>query len=147
MSLLPVNAPPQRSLVLFERPAEMKLLKHKAWYTQWVCTIQAFPLRKKKKSSKCQAGFSWKPLRAPSNRFPLMKHIEFLQLYREDAAVAAARGAAADSGVTAQSSGLFKPGGGWGGGPLWFQSTDFHCYDELPMKTQKTVLVLQNRCL
>lgn len=48
VSLLPVNAQPQRSLVLFERPAEMKLLKHKAWYTQWVCTIQAFPRRGKK---------------------------------------------------------------------------------------------------
>lgn len=77
---------------------------------------------KKKKSSKCQAGFSWKPLRAPSNRFPLMKHIEFLQLYREDAVVAvargaAARGAAADSGVTAQSSGLSARGGLGGGGP------------------------------
>lgn len=29
----------------------------------------------KKKSSKCQAGFSWNPLTAPSNQFPLMKHI------------------------------------------------------------------------
>lgn len=48
-----------------------------------------------------------------------MKHIEFLQLYRDDAA--AARGAAADSGVRAQGVSA-----GGGGGSLWFQSTDFH---------------------
>lgn len=60
-----------------------------------------------------------------------MKHIEFLQLYREDAAVAvargvAARGAAADSGVTAQSSGLSARGGlGGGRSPFGFSPLIF----------------------
>lgn len=60
-----------------------------------------------------------------------MKHIEFLQLYREDAVVAvargaAARGAAADSGVTAQSSGLSARGGaGWGRSPFGFSPLIF----------------------
>lgn len=66
-----------------------------------------------------------------------MKHIGFLQLYREDAAVAASRGAAADSGVA----------GGWGGVPYGFSPLIFIAFDELPMETQNPVLVLHNRRL
>lgn len=76
--------------------------------TQWVCTIQAFPV---KKQSKCQAGFSWRLLTAPSNQFSLMKHIKSWELYWKDVTVPAARRATADSGVTAQSVGLNAGGG------------------------------------
>lgn len=85
---------------------------------------------------------------APSNLFPLIKHVNVLQQCLEkrpeDAAVPAARGTAADSGVTAQSFGLGAGAerehgcrqscGGGGGG-------------ELPLKTQKTTEVLQGESL
>lgn len=72
---------------------------------------------------------------APSNQFPLIKHVNVLQQCLEkrpeDAAVPAARGTAADSGVTAQSFGLGAGaerehgrrqscGGGGGGALRWF---------------------------
>lgn len=64
----------------------------------------------KKKESKCQTGVFLETVAAPSNLFPLIKHVNVLQhcleKRPEDAAVPAARGTAADSGVTAQSFGL-----------------------------------------
>lgn len=76
---LPINASPQSSLVLFVHPVGSNLLKYKAWYTQWVGpapTMQAFPYRKKviKTSGKVF-------LEAPSNHFPLIKQVNFLQQF------------------------------------------------------------------
>lgn len=96
----------------------------------------------KKKESKCQTGVFLETVAAPSNLFPLIKHVNVLQQCLEkrpeDAAVPAARGTAADSGVTAQSFGL-------GAGAEREHSCRQSCGGggELPLKTQKTTEVLQ----
>lgn len=63
-------------------PSRVKFVEIQAWYTQWVGpgpTIQAFPYRKR--AINMSGRVSLETATAPSNQFPLIKHVNFLQRF------------------------------------------------------------------